>query len=41
MDGPSDCHRERSKSDREDDTCYHIYVESKKEIQMNLITKQK
>ena len=27
--------------DRENDTCYHIYVESKKEIQINLFTKWK
>ena len=41
MDGPSNRHSYRSKSDRESDICYHIYVESKKEIQMNLFTKQK
>ena len=43
MDGPRDYHTKWSKSDREETNIvwYHLYVESKKMIQMNLFTKQK
>ena len=42
MDGPRDYHTKWSKSDRERHIIwYHLYVESKKMIQMNLFTKQK
>ena len=43
MDGPRDCHTEWSKSDTERQIIiwYHLYVESKKMVQMNLFTKQK
>ena len=37
MGGPRDDHTKWSKSDRR----YHLHVESKKMIQMNLFTKQK
>ena len=42
-DGPRDSHTKWSKSDREkaNSIWYHFYVESKKMIQMNLLTKQK
>ena len=36
-----DYHTEWSKSDRERQIWYHLYVESKEMIQMNLFTKQK
>lgn len=42
MDGPTDCHTEESKSDREDRCCflwYHLHAKSKKTVQMNLFTK--
>ena len=38
MDGPRDCHTERSKSEREK---YCLNVESRKIAQMNLLEKQK
>ena len=38
MDGPRDCHTERSKSEREK---YCLNVESRKTVQMNLLEKQK
>ena len=43
MDGPKDDHIYRSQSDREiiNIIWYHIYVESKKTIEVNLFTKQK
>ena len=42
MDGPRDYHTKWNKSDRERQISYDIiYVESKKMIQMNLLTKQK
>ena len=41
MDGPRDYHTKWSKSDRERQIWYHLYVESKKMIQMNLFTKLK
>ena len=41
MDGPRDHHTKWSKSDRERQIPYHLYVESKKLIQMNLFAKQK
>ena len=42
MDGPRDDHTKGSKSDRERQITqdYHLYVESKKMVQMNLYTKQ-
>ena len=39
MDGPRDDHTEWSKPDRERQI-YHLHIESKKIIQMNLFTKQ-
>ena len=43
MDGPRDYHTKWSKSDRERQISYdyHLYLESKNMIQMNLFTKQK
>ena len=42
MDGPRDYDTKQNKSDRERKISqYHLYVESKKMIQMNLFTKQK
>ena len=41
MDGPGEHHTEWSKSDKDKYHKYHLYVESKKMIQMNLFTKQK
>ena len=38
MDGPRDYHTKWSKTEKDK---YHLYVESKKKIQMNLFTKQK
>ena len=40
MDGPRDYHTKRSKSDKDKITLYHLYVESKKIIHMNIYTKQ-
>ena len=40
MDGPRDCHMEWRKSE-EDKEMILLYVESKKVVQMNLLTKQK
>ena len=40
MDGPIDCHAKWSQR-RTNIVCYHLYVESKKMIQMNSFTKQK
>ena len=40
-DGPRDCHTEWSKSDKDKCHWYHLYVESRKMIQMNLFTKEK
>ena len=41
-DGPRDYHTKWSKSERERQiSWYHLYVESKKMIEMNLFTKQK
>ena len=40
MDGPRDHHTKRSKSDRKTNILYHLYVESKEMIQINLFTKQ-
>ena len=36
MNGPRDCHTEWSKLDREKQIWYHLNVESKKMVQMNL-----
>ena len=41
MDAPQDYHTKWSKSEKANIIWYHLYVESKKMIQMNLITKQK
>ena len=42
MDGPRDYDTKQNKSDRESKISqYHLYVESKKMIQMNLFTKRK
>ena len=41
MDGPRDNHTRWSKSDREKEILYYLYVESKKIIQINLFMKQK
>ena len=40
-DGTRDYHTKWSKSDRERQILYHLYVESKKIIQMNLYTEEK
>ena len=42
-DGPTDCHTERSKSDREKQISYIAYMSDlkKKKVQRNLFTKQK
>ena len=42
-DGPTDCHTERSKSDRERQISYIAYMSDlkKKKVQRNLFTKQK
>ena len=41
MDGPRDCHSNWSQSDRERQISYITYIESLKNVQMNLFTKQK
>ena len=42
MDGPRDYHTKWSKSNREKQIpWYHLYVEAKKMIQINLFTKEK
>ena len=40
MEGPRDYHTKCSKSEKRN-TTHHLYVDSKKMIQMNLATKQK
>ena len=41
MDGPRDDHTKQSKSERrKTNAIYHLYVESKKMIHMNLFTKR-
>ena len=41
MDGPRDFPTKLGKSDRDKQILYHIYVESKKIVQMNLFTELK
>ena len=42
MDGPRDCHSDWNKSDTKTNIIwYHLYVQSKKIIQINLFTKEK